>query len=84
MVNPLDPIEAKQVDSSDVAAKSGRIACLFYGIVLLLFGSLAAYFNAENNAVLASTLIVVGTLIVVLGFLLPRKMVVVLAFLLPW
>jgi hypothetical protein len=79
-----DPSPKILDDVSPVAVKCGRIAFCFYGTVFLVIGGLAAYYDASKEAVLASTLIVTGAAIVVLGFILPRKWVAYLGILLPW
>jgi hypothetical protein len=62
----------------------GRIAFWFYGTVLIIIGGLAAYFDPMAQAVIASVIIVWGITMVILGYVLPPKLVAHLGILLPW
>jgi Na+/melibiose symporter-like transporter len=77
---------AKETETyiSPVAEKCGRIAFWFYGAVIIIIGGLAAYLVPMGQAVLASAVIVWGITIVILGYMLPPKLVAFLGILLPW
>ena len=69
---------------SPVAEKCGRIAFWFYGAVLTTTGGLAAFLAPTEHAVLASAVIVWGIVMIILGYVLPPKLVAYLGILLPW
>ena len=71
-------------DISPVAVKCGRIAFWFYGGAILLIGGIAAFVAAADSALLASVLIVIGIVMIILGFILPPKLVAHLGFFIPW
>jgi Na+/melibiose symporter-like transporter len=73
-----------QGDISPVAEKCGRVAFWFYGGVLITIGGIAAYLAPTEYAVLASTVIVAGVVLLILGYVLPPKLVAFLGILLPW
>ncbi len=69
---------------SPIAEKCGRIAFWIYGGALIAIGGIAAYLVPTEQAVLASALIVGGVVLVILGYVLPAKLVAHLGILLPW
>lgn len=79
-----DPSKEGQSYISPVAEKCGRIAFWLYGTVLIVIGGLAAYFAPTEQPVLASTVIVWGAAMIILGYVLPPKIVAHLGILLPW
>ena len=79
-----DPRIVSPISVSPVAEKCGRIAFWFYGAVLVLIGGLAAYLAPTEHAALASAVIVCGLTMIILGYVLPPKLVAHLGILLPW
>jgi len=73
-----------QGDISPIAEKCGRVAFWFYGGVLITIGGIAAYLAPTEHAVLASTVIVGGVVLIILGYVLPPKLVPFFGILLPW
>ena len=79
-----EPSANNQDYISPIAVKCGRIAVWFYGGVLVIIGGLAAYLAPNEQAVLASAVIVCGIVLIILGYVLPPKLVAYLGILLPW